>query len=142
MHELLIDGIFFYLRPLILNLSLQQGLGSENRLDYLKQQGDKFICEKFYLQDLNLDLIANSLGVSKRYLSMAYKNAGTTVAKEIGYFRLSRANVMLREDHCKNLTISEIATKNGFKSIAHFSRCYKNKYGISPSEARLREVFD
>jgi len=38
--------------------------------------------------------------------------------------------------HASALTITEVAMKHGFKTVSHFSRCFSEAYGKTPSEAR------
>ena len=49
--------------------------------------------------------------------------------------RLTRAGRLLVES---SLAIQEIAQKTGFASLVHFSRTYRNAYGVSPSDTRRR----
>jgi AraC-like DNA-binding protein len=45
--------------------------------------------------------------------------------------RLHRAMLML---HYKKGNITEIAQKTGFKSLAYFSKCFKDTFNILPSK--------
>ena len=46
-------------------------------------------------------------------------------------FKLNKAAAMLR-DHRYN--VSEVADLTGFGTLANFSRAYKKKFGVPPSE--------
>lgn len=47
--------------------------------------------------------------------------------------RLERASLLLRTS---NKTISEITFDCGFKNVSHFSRIFKEKFHLSPTEFR------
>ena len=55
-----------------------------------------------------------------------------------GYYmklRLERAKQLLKESH---LSVAEIASACGFSSGPHFTRSYRNQFGRSPSEDRMK----
>jgi transcriptional regulator GlxA family with amidase domain len=43
----------------------------------------------------------------------------------------------MREE--RNLTLTQIAAAVGFSSLQHFSSCYKQRMGVSPSVQQPRE---
>ena len=56
---------------------------------------------------------------------------GSSTSHFIRKIQLEVAEKLLREEQ---LTVSEVAYKSGFKTQAHFSRVFGEKYGIPPSE--------
>ncbi|MBJ7880153.1 AraC family transcriptional regulator [Gelidibacter salicanalis] len=58
---------------------------------------------------------------------------GVTVYKFHTDARLRKAQLMVQYS---DIAIKNIAYRTGYKSPAHFSRTFKNKYGFSPSELR------
>ena len=56
--------------------------------------------------------------------------SGLSTGELIKAYRLKRAVELLQED----LNISEVAYKTGFGSPAYFTRCFRELYGITPSE--------
>ncbi len=56
---------------------------------------------------------------------------GLTVSLFIREKRLQQAARWLTE---KPMTINEIAQAAGFKSASYFRKCFKNEYGMTPSE--------
>jgi len=139
-HELVIDGIFSFLRPVFNEQRLLTQVQLTHPLEVLKQRADRIIEVRFKEKNLRLTDIAQELGVSVRYLSEAYKHAGTTALKALMQHRLQRANVMLREGHCRELSIREISSMTGFACLSHFSRAFKEEYGLTPTEARTEEI--
>lgn len=80
---------------------------------------------------LNVDDFCINLGYSR---SQLYRKMTSVVNKPtnsfIKDFRLAKALKLIIK---KDKNISEIAFESGFNSIAYFSKCFKIKYGILPS---------
>jgi AraC-like DNA-binding protein len=47
--------------------------------------------------------------------------------------RLEYSSVLIRNN---NMSISQIVFESGFEDISHFSRSFKTKFGISPTQFR------
>ena len=82
-HELVIDGIFSFLRPVFNEQRLLTQVQLTHPLEVLKQRADRIIEVRFKEKNLRLTDIAQELGVSVRYLSEAYKHAGTTCSESL-----------------------------------------------------------
>ena len=80
--------------------------------------------------------MAEYTNVSSFYLSKLFKEEkGVTFINFITDKRLEEAQKLLKET---NLSIKEITAKIGYNDQNYFSRIFKNKYGITPSEARTK----
>jgi AraC-like DNA-binding protein len=86
--------------------------------------------------DLSIDRIAAALRCSKRNLHKAFSNDGATLSDTIWRLRLERCRHDLRSPACAWKSITEIAFSWGFSSATHFSRAFKEAYGISPKAYR------
>ncbi|OUL09960.1 AraC family transcriptional regulator [Trichococcus shcherbakoviae] len=88
-----------------------------------------------YRESFNIDDIANTLNLSKSYLSHAFKEitGNTIMAYAMGY-RLSQACMALLMEPSKS--IKTISGECGFESDAHFSRYFKQNMGSTPSNYR------
>ena len=84
----------------------------------------------------SLDQIAEKMSVSKRYLSDTLKReTGKTTSEHLQVYLIDEAkNILLQP----NKSISEVAYELGFEYPQYFSRLFKKKEGISPSEFRER----
>ena len=91
-----------------------------------------------YADDPDLDpaRIASSIGVSLRYLHQLFRDHNTTVTTYLMRRRLARCRDDLVSGQHRAKTITEIAFSHGFKTPAHFSRCFAEAYGTTPSVAR------
>lgn len=81
--------------------------------------------------ELTPDLIASDLGTSKRTLHRAFAQQGLSIGKYILERRLDRcAAAFDRETDLQK--ISAVAFAWGFNDVSHFSRAFKNRFGVSP----------
>ncbi|HRP57135.1 helix-turn-helix domain-containing protein [Agriterribacter sp.] len=92
------------------------------------------IMEANYMYNLKLSeyaqLANRSLSAFKREFVAFY---GTTPGKWLAEKRIARAKAQVMTTQ---KPISDIAFENGFANNAHFSRVFKNRYGISPAHYR------
>lgn len=90
-----------------------------------------------HLSDVRLtpQRIAESCGISLRYLHQLFEAEGTTVCAHIRTQRLLMCETALKDPLCRK-TISEIAYDWGFGDQAQFSRSYRARFGCTPSEVR------
>ncbi len=82
--------------------------------------------------------LAAGLGLSARTLYRLFEPLGG-VAATIQAARLDATFVALRSGTEDRRSISEIAFAHGFASNAHFSRAFKERFGVRPSEVRSGE---
>ena len=90
--------------------------------------------------DLNPDKIASANGISTRYLHSLFKQSGTTVLRWVWERRLKAARSDLLDPSQATARISEIAFRRGFSDSAHFSRAFRNRFGISATQLRARAI--
>lgn len=93
---------------------------------------EKFIRSNLKNPELSPDLIAESCGISKRYLHDLFKDVNGTVSQQIRDQRLIAARDRLQASG--DLPISEIAYRFSFADQAQFSRLFKARFGVTPSE--------
>ncbi|ANN77563.1 helix-turn-helix transcriptional regulator [Bordetella flabilis] len=84
---------------------------------------------------LTIGRLAAELNVSSNYLGRLFKRDGTSVMRYVGAVRLEHAARLLREVPRRPMQIQEIAYRCGYVSLAHFSRAYKQRFGMSPRAA-------
>lgn len=81
--------------------------------------------------------MAATFGYCPTYLSKMFRQYGRINYKD--YLRSIRFEHALRELEETDLTIGEIALKNGFPNSQAFSRLFREKYGILPTEYQRRQ---
>ncbi|MBL1141119.1 MAG: helix-turn-helix domain-containing protein [Proteobacteria bacterium] len=97
-----------------------------------------YLEENFMDSDLTPEKVANANKISTRYLHSLFSQSGTTVLKWVWERRLRAARNDLMDPSQVQARISEIAFRRGFNDSAHFSRSFRNRFGISPTELRER----
>ncbi len=88
--------------------------------------------------ELSPALVAERHGISKRYLHALFAGTDTTLGAWIREERLTRAHATLADPRTAHLTVTEIALRQGFNDIPHFSRQFKARFGLSPTALRGR----
>jgi AraC-like DNA-binding protein len=86
--------------------------------------------------DLTPERIAVALGCSRASLYRAFARQGESVAAAIWRVRLERARRLLAAPEGIGLLVSEIAALSGFREMPTFTRMFKRRYGMTPSDAR------
>lgn len=81
---------------------------------------------------------ALELGTNEFKLKYGFKELyGTTVYRFLSQERLRKSKMMIQYS---DKSIKSIAHLTGFKSISHFSRTFKKRYGYAPSELRKKTL--
>lgn len=87
-------------------------------------------------QDLNVDMIASQMGLERSQFYRKIKSLTNYAPVElIRRLRLQRGHELLISTE---KTISEIAYEIGFSTPAYFTKCYRDAYGETPSQARTK----
>ncbi|MDE6971129.1 MAG: helix-turn-helix transcriptional regulator, partial [Eubacterium sp.] len=78
--------------------------------------------------------IADNCGLNRSYFSKIFKEAiGRTPQAFLLNYRMTKAAELLK---LTQLSVSDISKAVGYDNPLHFSRAYKNVYGVSPREWR------
>ena len=80
--------------------------------------------------------LASQVHVSLRRLQEAFQSQGTTLSDCIWGARLDLARGLLASPAHGRESISNVAFCAGFSDVAHFSRRFKQQFGVSPSQYR------
>jgi AraC-like DNA-binding protein len=83
--------------------------------------------------------VASHFGVSERYIRALLSVEGETFSAFLWSLRLQRCARLLVDPAAGHLTITEIAFQSGFSSATHFGQSFKQRYGLTPREYRVRE---
>ena len=92
------------------------------------------------LSDPNLtpSEIARTHRISKRHLHSLFASTSTTLGAWIRQERMARAYGALTDARFDQLSITEVALREGFNDIPHFSRQFKARFGLTPAVARAQ----
>jgi AraC-like DNA-binding protein len=87
--------------------------------------------------ELSVDLIAQALGVSARSVHRAFEaDPAGSISNHIWLRRLSHCAASLRDPGQAHRSITDICFSYGFNSTSHFSRLFKERFGIAPRDYR------
>ncbi|GAB2930269.1 helix-turn-helix domain-containing protein [Micromonospora polyrhachis] len=111
----------------------------ETRQRVLRLRIDDFIERRIRNPDLSPQMVALAHGISVRALHRMFENENLTVARWIRHRRLERCRHDLADPLLAHRTLQRIASEWGFTDPAHFSRVFRNAYGISPKDYRATQ---
>ena len=85
-------------------------------------------------EDLSLEDVAEAINVSSFYLSRLFKEVkGENYINYLTDLRMKKARELLKNPR---ISIKEISSEVGFNDQNYFSRIFKNKFGMTPTEFR------
>lgn len=88
-------------------------------------------------EPIGIDEMARHSGLSRsHFISLFHQETGTTPRRFIEDCRIGEATHLLRT---RNLSAAEVAFACGFSDPPRFSRVFKNRTGLSPSDLRRKE---
>ena len=149
---LILLSVQFYFRPFFKRISLFEASiavkDGKTNIDYI--QPSKVILESAEMKflnkamgvvetniensDLSVDIMCDKMNVSRSQLYRKLNTyAGLSITEFIKEVRLKRAAQLLLQNP---ESICEIAYLVGFNDPKYFSKCFKKKYGVSPSHFR------
>lgn len=109
-------------------LQTANAIHSENEII---RQAQQFISAHIR-EKLSVPLVARQVDVSPSYLTaLFHKNLQISPGEYIRRIKLQESKQMIREN---NLNFTEIAAELQYSTVHHFSRQFKEKFGITPTE--------
>ncbi len=99
--------------------------------------GVQAFLEQNYRREFSMDELAQTLHLSKSYLSTYYKGkTGANLSDRIQYFRIRKAMVLLEDP---GLRIADVGAMVGIGNINTFLRQFKKYTGMTPKEYRMNQ---
>jgi AraC-like DNA-binding protein len=86
--------------------------------------------------ELDRNAVARATGISVRRLNEIFMKEGYSISGFIRKTRLERVASNLKDPRFQRQSISELAMKWGFNNFQHFSKIFREAYGMPPSEFR------
>ena len=109
-------------------LQTSNAIHSENEII---RQAQQFVSTHIR-EKLSVPLVARQVDVSPSYLTaLFHKNLQISPGEYIRRIKLQESKQMIREN---NLNFTEIAAELQYSTVHHFSRQFKEKFGITPTE--------
>ncbi len=128
LQQLLLELLREQIAPAGTKLRTTNAVNSENEIIRRAQQ---FITEHVR-EKLTVPLVARHVDVSPSYLTALFrKNLQISPGEYVRRIKLQESKQMIRED---NMNFTEIAAALQYSTVHHFSRQFKDKFGITPTE--------
>jgi AraC-like DNA-binding protein/CheY-like chemotaxis protein len=92
-------------------------------------------------EPVSLDALARLAGMSRSRLSRSFHAImGVLLRKYIHHLRLERAQRLLLAS--PDTPLSQVATDAGYYDLPHFDKAFRQRFGMSPSQFRLRQALE
>lgn len=96
--------------------------------------------EQNFQNDISVEGISAFCGLNRTYFGRIFKDTiGQSPQKFLLNYRMTKAAELLK---LTSLSINDIGNAVGYPNQLHFSRAFKNVYGISPREWRNKKRID
>lgn len=128
-----IGHLYLFLDALTRSASSMK-LSRKGRLrDFYVHEAITFI-EQNFQNDISVEDIADTCGLNRSYFGKIFKETvGKTTQEFLMQYRMTKATELLK---LTQFSIGDIGKAVGYENPLHFSRAFKNVYGISPREWR------
>ena len=95
---------------------------------------NRFIAANISLSNLNSEMLADNMCLSKSQINRKVKSiTGINTATYIKQSRLAHAQILLKNPET---SIGDIVLMCGFESASYFTKLFKEKFGVTPSQYR------
>lgn len=99
-------------------------------------QVKQWLADHWHDSALDSDRIAAATGYSSRYINQLFADEHTSLMRYVWQQRLQHSAERLSRPDWQPCSISEIAVASGFNDFSHFSRAFKQQFGLSPRDYR------
>ncbi len=129
----LIGHLYLFIDSLVRSsTSARLSQGNSLREFYIKE-AFSFI-EQNFQNDISVEDIAASCGLNRSYFGKIFhENMGKSPQEFLISYRMTKATELLK---LTGLSVGDIGNAVGYPNQLHFSRAFKNVYGISPRQWR------
>lgn len=136
-HSLLLQMFMKFGYNHISTVNLFPNVRIHKQKEYVQKFNDLIqYIDEHYMEEINLEAIAEQSGFSKYHFSRLFKQyTNFTFCDYLTYRRIKAAEALLVEP---DLSITEIALQSGFPSISTFNRIFKQEKHCTPSEYRAK----
>jgi AraC family transcriptional activator of tynA and feaB len=104
----------------------------------LRRRSDivRYIEDNLRDPQLTAESVADGVHLSPRYLRAIFADSGEKVSEYIRRRRVEECARKIRDPAWASHSLMKIAFSSGFNSAAHFSRCFRDEFKMTPREYR------
>lgn len=129
----LIGHLYLFFDAMLRSIAPEQAQNGKRLQDYYIREALTYI-EQNFQNDISVDDMAKVCGLNRSYFGKIFKRAtGRTPQQFLLTYRMIKATELLK---LTKLSIGDISNAVGYTNQLHFSRAFKNLYGIAPREWR------
>ena len=132
----LIGHLYIFIDAMVRSV-FSKPVSLDNLKDFYIQEALSFI-ETHYMEDISIEDIAESSGLNRSYFGKIFRESvGKTPQEFLISYRMAKACTLLK---MTRYSIGKIGAAIGYPNQLHFSRAFKNVYGISPKSWRNNQM--
>ena len=129
----LIGHLYLFFDAMLRSITPETNTNRKRLQDYYIHESLSYI-EQNFQNDISVEDIAKVCGLNRSYFGKIFKSStGKTPQQFLLTYRMIKASELLK---LTKLSIGDIGNAVGYPNQLHFSRAFKNVYGISPREWR------
>lgn len=127
----LIGHLYLFLDYLLQSAKSTKLVSSGRMSDYYIKEAINYI-EQNFQNNISIEDIAAVCGINRSYFGKIFRNSiGRSPQEFLMNYRMVKATELLK---LTSLSIADVGSAVGYENQLHFSRAFKNIYGVSPRE--------
>lgn len=129
----LIGHLYLFIDSFVRSATSGQINKGNSLRDFYIKEAFSFI-EQNFQNDISIEEIASFCGLNRSYFGKIFReNTGKSPQDFLISYRMTKATELLK---LTNLSVGDIGNAIGYPNQLHFSRAFKNTYGVSPRQWR------
>ncbi len=129
----LIGHLYLFIDSFVRSANSGQVNKGNSLRDFYIKEAFSFI-EQNFQNDISIEEIASFCGLNRSYFGKIFReNTGKSPQDFLISYRMTKATELLK---LTGLSVGDIGNAVGYPNQLHFSRAFKNTYGISPRQWR------
>lgn len=129
----LIGHLYLFFDAMLRSITPEHHTHKKRLQDYYIREALTFV-EQNFQNDITIEDIAEFCGLNRSYFGKIFKDStGKTPQQFLLIYRMIKATELLK---LTKLSVGDISAAVGYANQLHFSRAFKNIYGVSPREWR------
>lgn len=130
----LIGHLYLFIDSFVRSATSAQVDKGNSLRDFYIKEAFSFI-EQNFQNDISVEDIASCCGLNRSYFGKIFReNTGKSPQEFLISYRMVKATELLK---LTRLSVGDIGNAVGYPNQLHFSRAFKNVYGISPRQWRI-----